>query len=232
MESRLRVLLLISASLLMSGCAHLPNMWPFHRHSSATPTANGPTSATDTAPIVEPEIVRPQIKVPKIRNSNVEFTVSGGLLNTEPEGTYFSGDLRGTYHIKENFFAEASVGVSKLRASSFVNSAGQTQIFTNSQRRVLDYSLDLGYDVLPGEAFFGHNKSFTTAVYVVGGVGALHYAGDRFFAPNVGLGYRLLLSDRIAAHVDVRDAVTVKDLLGQKHLANNIESTIGLSVFF
>jgi outer membrane beta-barrel protein len=232
MESRLRVLFLIAASLTLGGCAHLPNLWPFHRHAKAGATQPGPTSANDTSPIVEPAIVRPQIKVPKIRTSNIEVTGSAGLLNVEPEGTYYSVDLRGTYHIKENFFAEASVGLSKLRAATYVDAKGQTQAFTTAQRRVYDYSLDLGYDILPGEAFLGRSKSLTSAVYVVGGVGALHYGSDSFFAPNVGIGYRLLLSDRVAAHIDVRDAVTQKNLLGVKHIANNVESTLGLAVYF
>ena len=33
-------------------------------------------------------------------------------------------------------------------------------------------------------------------------------------APNVGIGYRVLLTDRMALHIDVRDYVTDKNLLG------------------
>ncbi len=232
MESRFRVLLLITASVALSGCAHLPNLWPFHRHAKIAPITSGPTSATDTSPIVEPEVVRPQIKVPKIRNSNFELTAGAGLLNIEPYGTEPTLALRGTYHIKEKFFAEASVALSKLRSASYLDAQGQSQTFTSSQRRVYDYALDLGYDVLPGEAFFGRKKSYTTAVYVVAGVGALHYGADSFYAANLGVGYRLLLSDRMAAHIDVRDSITQKNLLGAKKIANNMESTIGFSIYF
>ena len=232
MESRLRVLLLIVISAGLGGCAHLPHLWPFHRHAKTGQTGTGPTSATDTAPIVEPEIVRQQGKVPRIRTSNVEITASAGLLNVEQYGTYPTIDVRGTYHIKERFFAEGSVGISKLRAASYVNADGTPHPLTSNQRRVYDYAIDLGYDVLPGEAFFGRKKSFATAVYVVAGMGALHYGADSFYAPNIGLGDRVLLSDRFAAHIDVRDAVTQRTLTGAKHLTNNIESTIGLSVYF
>jgi outer membrane beta-barrel protein len=232
MESRLRVLLLIVISAGLGGCAHLPHLWPFHRHAKAAQVENGPTSATDTAPIVEPEIVRQQVKVPRIRNSNVEVTASAGLLNVEQFGTYPTLDIRGTYHIKERFFAEASLGISKLRAKSYVDATGVNQPFTSNQRRVYDYALDLGYDVLPGEAFFGRKNSFATAVYVVAGMGALHYGNESFYAPIAGIGYRVLLSDRFAAHIDVRDAVTQRTLTGAKHLTNNVESTLGLSVYF
>ena len=232
MESRLRVLFLILVTAATSGCAHLPHLWPFHRHSKTVAAGPGPTSATDTAPIVEPEVVRQQVKVPKIRKSNFEITAAGGLLNVEQFGTYPTLNLRGTYHIKENFFAEASVGVSKLRSTSFVDANGATQPFTSAQRRVYDYSLDLGYDVLPGEAFFGRKKSFSTAVYVVAGAGSLHYGGESFLGANAGVGYRVLLSDRMVAHLDVRDFITQRSLTGTKHLTNNVESTLGFSVFF
>jgi hypothetical protein len=172
------------------------------------------------------------VRVPKIRKSNFELTAATGLLNVEPYGTYPTLDLRGTYHIKENFFAEASVGLSKLRAATFINNTGATQPFTNSQRRVYDYTLDLGYDVLPGEAFFGRKKAYTTAVYVVAGAGSLHYGRDSFYAANVGIGYRVLLSDRFAAHLDVRDSITQRSLTGAKHVTNNVESTIGFSVYY
>jgi outer membrane beta-barrel protein len=209
----------------------MAQLWPFHHRAKTTETA-GPTSASDTAPVVEPAVVRQQIKVPKIRTSNVELTLAAGLLNVEPEGTYPGVDFRGTYHFKENFFAEATVGVSKLRATTYVDAAGKTEAFTSSQRRIVDYALDLGYDVLPGEAFFGRNKALNQAVYVVGGVGAIHYGGISFFAPNAGIGYRLLLNDRVAFHIDVKDYVTDKNLLGAKHLANNLESTLGLAMYF
>ena len=231
MESRLRLLLLMAASAALSGCAHLPHLWPFHRHGQTPVAAVGPTSATDNAPIVEPDIVRPQVKVPKIRTSNFEITTSLGLLNVEQYGTYPTVDFRGTYHIKENFFAEASFGVSKLRSLNYVDSTGATKRFP-SRPHVYNYALDLGYDVLPGEAFFGGKKAFTTAVYVVGGIGSLHYATDSFYAANAGIGYRVLLSDRFAAHIDVRDSVTQRSLSGARHIANNIESTMGLSVYF
>lgn len=231
MESRFRVLFLIAMSTAMGGCAHMPHLWPFHRHSQSTPSA-GPTSANDTAPVVEPAIVRQQIKVPKIRTSNVELTVAAGLLNVEPEGTYPVIDLRGTYHIKENFFAEGTLGISKLRSATYVDATGTTQPLTSAQRRVIDYSLDLGYDVLPGEAFFGGKRALTDAVYVVAGVGALHYGGVSLVAPNVGVGYRLLLNDRVALHLDVRDNVTDRSITGGKHLANNIDSTFGVAVYF
>jgi hypothetical protein len=42
MESRLRVLLLIVISVGLGGCAHLPHLWPFHRHAKTAQAGPGP----------------------------------------------------------------------------------------------------------------------------------------------------------------------------------------------
>ena len=47
-----------------------------------------------------------------------------------------------------------------------------------------------------------------------------------------GAGYRLLLTDKIAAHLDVRDHVFQNDLLGYQKTVHNLESTLGVTTYF
>jgi hypothetical protein len=49
---------------------------------------------------------------------------------------------------------------------------------------------------------------------------------------NFGLGGRLLLLDRAALQVDMRDHVFSLDLLGKRESTQNLELTAGLAVFF
>jgi outer membrane beta-barrel protein len=229
MESRFRVLLLIASPVLLGGCA----IWPFHRKAPPTPAVvSAPQSETDHAPVVEPQVARQEIRIPKIRNSNVEVGVSAGVFNVEQFGTYPGVAGRLVYHIKENLFAEASAGISKLRDSNYVDATGHLRTLTSSQRKLLDYSLDLGYDILPGEVYLGKTHSYNSALYLVAGVGGMHYGGESFFSGNAGAGYRLLLNERVTMHVELRDAITQKSLTGAKRLSNNLEGTLGVSVFF
>ena len=56
--------------------------------------------------------------------------------------------------------------------------------------------------------------------------------GDDRFTVSGGFGYRVLPTDWIAVHFDVRDHVYDIDLLGEKKIVNNLEAHLGLSVFF
>jgi outer membrane beta-barrel protein len=49
---------------------------------------------------------------------------------------------------------------------------------------------------------------------------------------NFGAGYRFLVTDSIALHVDFRDHLFDIDLLGQEKTAHNLEGTLGVTVFF
>jgi outer membrane beta-barrel protein len=49
---------------------------------------------------------------------------------------------------------------------------------------------------------------------------------------NLGFGGRVLMSDRWAVSVDVRDHIFSLDLLGKRQSTQNLEATLGLSVFF
>ena len=215
--------------VVLGGCA----IWPFHRKpvQDAT-TASVPQSETDRSPVVEPRIDRQEVRMPSIRNSNVEVGLSTGLFNVEQFGTYPGVAGRLAYHIKDGLFAEASAGISRLRGTTYLDATGHLQSLSGSQRRLLDYSLDLGYDVLPGEVYIGKTHSYNSAVYLLAGVGGMHYAGESLFSANAGAGYRLLMNERVTLHVELRDDVTQKSITGAKRLSNNLEGTVGVSVFF
>jgi outer membrane beta-barrel protein len=72
----------------------------------------------------------------------------------------------------------------------------------------------------------------TSSFYLLGGIGSTDFAGDSKFTVNFGGGYRVLPTDWLAVHIDVEDHVFQSDLLGVDKLTNNLEATIGASVFF
>ena len=94
------------------------------------------------------------------------------------------------------------------------------------------YDLGFGYNLFPGEVYVGRRRAFNSAFYVTAGVGATHFAGDDRFTVTMGAGYRLLLNDWLAAHLDIRDQVFDIDLLGSNKTSHNLETSLGVTVFF
>jgi outer membrane beta-barrel protein len=228
MESRLRVLLLIVCAFALGGCS----MWPFHRKSHRQPQVVEATDTDTSTPVVEPQVTRRKVKTPKIRNSNFEFGGDLGVLSTEDFGTNGLANARLIYHITESIFAEGVYGESRLGLTSYERLSGGTRLLTDAQRKVRYYTLDLGYDLFPGEVYVGKRRTFNSAFYVIGGVGSTQFGGDSRFTVTFGGGYRLLMNDWMAAHVDLRDHVYDSSLLGTTRTTNNLEATLGVTVFF
>ena len=63
-------------------------------------------------------------------------------------------------------------------------------------------------------------------------MGDVKFADRDQFAVNFGAGERLLMTDWLALHLDVRDHVFESDLFGVTKNVHNIEATLGLTVFY
>jgi outer membrane beta-barrel protein len=235
MESRLRLFLLIPLfALLGSGCALFKrNEVPDSGPSSAIVVSNasGPTTAEVTEPVIDPKVVRRNIEVPSIDSENFELGAYGGILSIEDFGSHPVVGARLAYHITEGFFIEGSYGASKAGQSS-AESLFNIQVLTEEKRKYSYYAVSAGWNALPGEVFVGENRAYNTALYFVVGVGRTQFAGDNRFTVNGGFGSRILLTDWLAAHLDVRDYLYDTDLLGKKKVVNNLEASLGLSFYF
>jgi outer membrane beta-barrel protein len=67
---------------------------------------------------------------------------------------------------------------------------------------------------------------------MIGGIGSVNFAGDQNFAVNFGAGFRVLPTDWLALHIDVQDLVFRDDIFSVYRLTNNLQATLGISVFF
>src|SRR5471032_1563830 len=231
METGIRVLLL-SAALALGGCASIHHL--FHRHD------NREAAATDSADqdseglpprVIDPQVERRKIKVPKIKSQNVEFGVQYGALSIENFGTNPVYGFTAAYHITEDFFFQGEFGRSLAGRTSF-ETLSNIQLLTPSERYFTYYDLALGYNFLPGEVFIGRKLAMTSSFYLLGGIGSTDFAGDSKFTVSFGGGYKVLPADWIAVYIGVEDHVFQSDLLGVDKLTNNLEATIGATVFF
>jgi outer membrane beta-barrel protein len=233
METGIRVLLL-SAALALGGCASIHHL--FHRHDdrsaqASADAASDPDSDAHPPRVIDPQVERRKIKVPQIKSHNVEFGVQYGALSIENFGTNPVYGFTAAYHITEDFFFQGEFGRSQAGRTSF-ETLSNIQLLTPSERYFTYYDLALGYNFLPGEVFIGRKLAMTSAFYLLGGIGSTDFAGDSKFTVNFGGGYKVLPADWIAVHIGVEDHVFQSDLLGVDKLTNNLEATIGATVFF
>jgi outer membrane beta-barrel protein len=223
METRLSSVLLAAA--LLSGCS-----W-FHRGDK------GPTPIAAEEPQAEPSIIEPQVnrrevKTPKIKSKDVELGAYFGALSIEDFGTNPVYGARAAYHVSEDIFLEGYIGRSTAGQSSLEDVFPGITVLSTSGRQFTYYDLDVGYNILPGEVFLGRGRAFNTALYVTVGMGDVKFADGDQFALNFGVGTRVLVTDWLAVHLDVRDHVFESDLFGVDKNVHNIEATMGFTTFF
>jgi len=247
METRIRLLLLsVAAAVACGGCAA-------RAPARATATRGTPVSATradtganadagvdagadqaDAAPpvIIQPQVQRRTITVPKIRSENVELGAYYGELSIQDFGTEPVVGVRLDYHVTEGFFFEASAGRANGGKTSYELLSGGVQLLSDAERRFTYYNLSLGYNLLPGEIFIGREHAMTSALYAIGGIGSVKFAGQQNFTVNFGAGFRVLPTDWLALHLDVQDLVFRSNVFSVYRLTNNLQATLGASVFF
>ncbi len=180
---------------------------------------------------VDPKVKRNDIHVAAIDNENFEFGLFVGMYSTEDFGTSPVYGLKVAYHVNEAIFFEVTGGVSKTQRTS-AEDILNVDFLSEAERDLTYYNFSFGYNALPSETYFGEGWAFHSAIYVIGGAGFTEFAGDSFFTLNFGVGYRFLVTDWLALHLDVRDHLFEMDLLGKKKTTQNIELSTGVSFFF
>jgi len=223
MEIRLSSVLLAAA--LLAGCS-----W-FHRGAKPAPEIVAEEPQAEPS-IVEPQVTRREVKTPKIKSKDFELGAYFGALSIQDFGTNAVYGVSGAYHVSEDIFLQGYVGRSKAGTTSLEDVFPDITVVSESGRRFTYYDLDVGYNVLPGEIFLGRGRAFNSALYVTVGMGDVKFADKDQFALNFGVGERLLITDWLALHLDVRDHIFETDLTGRTKNVDNIEATIGLTVFY
>jgi len=181
--------------------------------------------------LIQPEITRRVVELDKIDTEDFEATVFAGLLSIEDFGTNAVIGARFAYHLNEDIFIEGTLARSKAGESSWER-ISNSQLLSDSQRELIYYDVSIGYNLLPGESFMTRNTSFNSALYVIAGMGSTTFAGSNKLTINIGGGFRLIATDWMALHIDVRDHIFNIDILGEDKTAHNLEVTLGVSAFF
>ncbi len=197
-----------------------------------------PASAQTTLPaqpaaeqVIVPEVQRRDVKRPKFPSNDFAVGLFAGTYATQNFGAAAVSGLRLSYHVTEDIFVDATLGRSKVSDEAFrqVLPGG---IFAKRSETLSYYAISAGYNVLPGEVFFGRNTAKATQGYILAGVGSTDFAGQKRQTLHAGFGMRLILADWFSIQADVRDHVFTLDLLGKRQSTQNLEVTAGLTLFF
>lgn len=182
--------------------------------------------------VIQPQLERRDVKVPHINANDIEVGFYSGILSIENFSAESVKGVRLAYHVTEDFFVEGAYARSIISDEFFRSRAFPITGFDQQEEDLTYYNISLGYNVLPGEIFLGRRWAMASAFYIIGGIGTTTFANESYSTFNFGGGYRILLTDWLAMHIDMRDYVFDSDLLGQNKRTNNFEATLGLTVFF
>jgi outer membrane beta-barrel protein len=208
--------------------AAVPGLLPAVALAQAQPA---PQPAAADTQVVVPQVERRTVKPPRFPSNDFEIGLFAGTFSTQNFGSSAVYGLRLGYHITEDVFVEGAFGQTKVSDEAFrqVLPGG---IFVNPTETLSYVNLSAGYNLLPGEVFFGRNVAKASAFYVIGGIGSTKFIDQRRQTFNVGFGTRLLFNDSVAVQADVRDHIFSLDILGRRESTQNLEVTLGVTVFF
>lgn len=181
--------------------------------------------------VVVPDVPRRDVALPKFPSKDWEIGAFTGIYSTESFGASPIAGFRAGYHFTEDVFMELAYGRTTVTDGAFrrVLPGG---VFADEKETLQYVNLSTGINVLPGEVFLGSKRAKATAIYLIGGVGTTRLQEQRRQTLNFGLGLKLLLSDRWAVRVDMRDHVFSFDLLGKRESTQNLELTAGVGFHF
>jgi outer membrane beta-barrel protein len=212
----------ICASVLL--CGSMP-VW------AAEPGESDAPPAPAAEQVIQPEIDRRTITIPDINADDVELGLYAGVLSVEDFGSKPVYGLRVAYHLTEDYFVEGVYGMSKVSDEQFRNLL-PSGIFPDPEVDLTYYLLSVGYNLLPGEVFFGKDRAYGSGVYLIGGIGNVEFADVSSTTFSFGLGVRLLPTDWVSVRAEMRDHVFEQDVLGENKQTHNFELTLGVSVYF
>lgn len=224
MESRIQHILLVASvcAALALGCV-------------TAAAADRPASTSDDGElgkIITPDLERRHIKEADLDSEDFEVGIYTGMLSMEDFGSNMVAGVSLSYHITEDFFVQGSYGLSKTEKTSYELLSGGVELLTDEQRDLSYYSIDLGYDILPGQVYISDKWHFNTSVYLLAGAGNTRFADKDYFTYNLGAGFKFYATDWLMLDLSMRNYTFEHEVFGLAKKINNPESRLGLALFF
>jgi len=181
--------------------------------------------------VIVPEVDRRDVRVPRIPSNDFTIGLFAGSYAVQNFGSSGVSGIRLGYHITEDFFVEGNFAKTKV-SDELYRQILPGGIFVSEKQKLTYYNVMAGWNLLPGEVFFGRNNAKASALYLVLGVGSTKFVDQKHQTFSFGLGTRVFLTDWASVQVDMRDHRYSLDLLGKRQSTNNLEFTLGTTFFF
>lgn len=181
--------------------------------------------------IIKPEVQRRVIKVSGIDTESFEVGYYTGLMSVEDFGVNGVQGFMFAYHLTEDVFLVSTLGNTTTERSSQEEYSG-SDIFTASNRELSYFNVMVGYNLFPGEVFWGKDLAFNTDIYLTIGSGTTEFGGDKHSTFVYGMGYRFIGADWLSIHFDMRNHTFEHDYFARSKTVDILEFTFGLAIFF
>lgn len=200
--------------------------------SASVMSAENDSAESDQTALIQPEVERRQFDEADIDGDDFEIVFSFGYLSIEDFGVNSILVLKLNYYIDENMFVQLALAESEGGETSFETLSGGAPLLTDEERELSSYSINIGYNLLPGEAFLTDQTTYNTSFYLTAGIGSTEFAGDDQYTLNYGAGFRFLLNDYMTINTDFRNNLFDMDTFGENKGTNNLEFTLGIGLVF
>ena len=187
--------------------------------------------------VIQPQVERREVKLPKYPSKDFEIGAYVGTYAMQNFGSSVVYGARLGYHISEDIFVQAVYAQTTVSDENFrqILPGG---IFAQPEETLKYYNLSVGYNILPGEEFWGPSTAFSSSLYVNDGIcNTIFVASYKINhrnrqTINYGAGLRVLFHDRFSLQMDMRQHVFDLDILGKTESTKNLEWTLGASFYF
>lgn len=221
MESRVQHILLIVGMCAALACGN-----------AAAADKTDTNNDGELGKIITPDLERRHIKEADLDSEDFEVGLYTGQLSMEDFGSNVVAGISLSYHITEDFFAQANYGISKTEKTSYELLSGGVELLTPEQRDLSYYNISLGYDVLPGQVYISDKWHFNTSIYVLAGAGNTRFAEKNYFTYNLGAGFMFYATDWLMLDLSMRNHSFEHEIFGVAKKVNSPESRLGISIFF
>lgn len=182
--------------------------------------------------LIKPNIQRQAFDEALIDGEDFELMLFGGFISIEDFGVNALLAFKLNYHVSEALFLQLTLAQSEGGKTSYEVLSGGAPLLTPAERELQYYSINVGFNLLPGEGFWSEQTAYNTAFYLSAGIGNTEFAGNDRHTINYGAGYRFLLNDAITLNTEFRNNVFDVDVFGSNKSINNLEFIVGLGWFF
>lgn len=180
--------------------------------------------------VIRPDIERRTIDEDKIDTENIEVGFFAGVLSFEDFGSNDVYGARLAFVVTEDFFLESNIGFSTLQQTSW-ETLDRATLLTQDERELVYYNASVGWNLFPGETYIGR-YAFHSNIYLIAGAGNTEFGSDEFFTYHFGGGFRFFATDWLALRIDMRNHLLTHAKLGYEKDIQNLEATMGLTIFY